>query len=165
MIEIATLEETVEEKDLGVWIDDELKFVKHFEIAASKGNQILGLIKRSFVYKNGEVIKKLFTSLVRPLLEYGNVIWYPRFNKDAERLERVQRRATKMIQGLGGYFYKDRLKLLNMPSLVYRRYRGNAREVYKCLRSIYKFDSASLLPLATETRTRGHGYKLLKRQC
>jgi len=44
-----TLEETVEEKDLGVWIDDELKFVKHIEIAASKGNEILGLIKRSFV--------------------------------------------------------------------------------------------------------------------
>jgi len=40
---VSTLEETVEEKDLGVWIDDELKFVKHIEIAASKGNQILGL--------------------------------------------------------------------------------------------------------------------------
>jgi len=127
---VKTLEVTVEEKGLGVWIDDELKFVKHIEIAASKGNQILGLIKRSFVYKNGEVIKKLFTSLVRPLLEYGNGIWYPRFNKDAERLERVQRGATKMIQGLDGYSYEDRLKLLDMPSLVYRRYRGDAIEVY-----------------------------------
>jgi len=37
---VNTLEETVEEKDLGVWIDDELKFVKHIEIAAYKGNQI-----------------------------------------------------------------------------------------------------------------------------
>jgi len=132
MIETATantFEETVEEKDLEVWIDDELKCVKHTEIAASKGNQILGLIKRSFVYKNGEVIKKPFTSLVRPLLEYGNVIWYPRFNKDAERLERAQRRATKMIHGLGGYSYEERLKLLDMPSLVYRRYRGDAIEV------------------------------------
>jgi len=42
---VITLEETVEEKDLEVWIDDELKFVKYIEIAASKGNQILGLIK------------------------------------------------------------------------------------------------------------------------
>jgi len=100
--------------------------------------------KRSFVYKNGEVIKKLFTSFVRPLLEYGNVIWYPRFCKDVERLEKVQRRATKMIQGLGGYSYEDRLKLLDMPSLVYRRYRGDAVVVYKCLRGIYKFDSARL---------------------
>jgi len=68
-----------------------------------------------------------------------------------------------MIQGLGGYSYEDRLKLLDMPSLVYIRYRGDAIEVYKCLRGT--FDSASLLPLSNETRTRGHGYKILKRQC
>ena len=127
------LEETVEEKNLGVWTDDELKFVKHIEKASSKNNQILGLIKRSFVYKYGEVMKKLFTSLVRPLLEYGNVIWYPRYSKDAERLERVQRRATKMIQGLNGYSYEESLMLLDLPSLVYRRYRGDAIEVYKYL--------------------------------
>ena len=51
---VNTSEETVEEKDLGVWTDDELKFVKHIENTASKSNQILGLIKRSFVYKNSE---------------------------------------------------------------------------------------------------------------
>ena len=162
---VKILEETVEEKDLGVWTDDELKFIKHIENAAAKSNQILGLIKRSFVYKNGEVMKKLFTSLVRPLLEYGNVIWYPRYSKDAERLERVQRRATKMIHGLSGYSYEDRLMLLDLPSLVYRRYRGDAIEVYKYLRCVYKVDSSSLLPLTTETRTRGHGFKLLKRHC
>ena len=74
-------------------------------------------------------------------------------------------RATKIIQGLGGYSYDDRLKLLDLPSLVYRRYRGDAIEVYKYLRGVYKVDSSSLLPLSTETRTRGHGFKLLKRQC
>ena len=50
---VNTLEETVEEKDLGVWTDDELKFVRHIENTASKSNQILGLMKISFVYKNG----------------------------------------------------------------------------------------------------------------
>ena len=158
---VITLEVTEEEKDLGVWTDDELKFVKHIENAASKSNQILGLIKRSFVYKNGEVVKKLFTSLVRPLLEYGNVVWYPRYNQDAVKLERVQRRATKMIQGLGKYSYEERLKLLDLPSLVYRRYRGDAIEVYKYLRGVYTVDSSSLLPLSstsTESRTRGHAF-------
>jgi len=165
---VITLEVTEEEKDLGVWTDDELKFVKHIENAASKSNQILGLIKRSFVYKNGEVMKKLFTSLVRPLLEYGNVVWYPRYNKDAVKLERVQRRATKMIEGLGKYSYEERMKLLDLPSLVYRRYRGDAIEVYKYLRGVYTVDSSSLLPLSstsTESRTRGHAFKLMKRRC
>lgn len=162
---IKTLEESAQERDLGVLIDDELKFVKHIENAVSKSNQLLGLIKRSFVYKNGEVMKKLFTSLVRPLLEYGNVIWYPRHKKEAEILERVQRRATKMIQGMTGHTYEDRLKLLDLPTLVYRRYRGDAIEVYKYLRGVYNVDSSSLLPRAFDTRTRGHEYKLLKRPC
>jgi len=61
-----------------------------------------------------------------------------------------------MIQGLGGYFYEDRQKLLDLPSLVYRRNQGDVREAYKCLRGIYKFDSASVLSLSTETRIRGH---------
>jgi len=70
-----------------------------------------------------------------------------------------------MIQRLGGYSYEDRLRLLDMPSLVYRRYRGDTIEVYTCLRGIYKFDSASLMPLSNETKPRGHGYRSLKRQC
>jgi hypothetical protein len=53
--------------------------------------------------------------------------------------------------------------LLDLLSLVYRRYRGDAIEVYKYLRGVYKVDSSSLLPLTAETRTRGHGFKLLKR--
>jgi ribonucleases P/MRP protein subunit RPP40 len=49
-VTVNTLEETVEEKDLGEWTDNELKFVKHIEYTVSKSNQLLGLIKRSFVY-------------------------------------------------------------------------------------------------------------------
>jgi hypothetical protein len=70
-----------------------------------------------------------------------------------------------MTQGLSGYSYEDRLMLLDLPSLVYRRYRGDAIEVYKYLRDVYKVDSSSLLPLTAETKTRGHGFKLLKRHC
>ena len=54
----------LEEKDLGVWIDDKLKFTKHIGHAVAKGNQILGLIQRSFVYKDSEVIKRLFIAHV-----------------------------------------------------------------------------------------------------
>ena len=73
-----------------------------------------------------------------------------------------------MIQGLGKYSYEERLKLLDLPSLVYRRYRGDAIEVYKYLRGVYTVDSSSLLPLSstsTESRTRGHAFKLMKRRC
>ena len=73
----AQLEETELEKDLGVHIDPELKFSKHVERQMNKANRILGLICRSYEFTDMEVMKKLFTSLVRPHLEFGNVAWSP----------------------------------------------------------------------------------------
>jgi len=59
-----SLESTSVEKDLGVWIYDKLKFTSHIGHAVAKSNQILGLIKRCFVYRDTEIIKRLFTALV-----------------------------------------------------------------------------------------------------
>ena len=91
-----------EEKDLGVWIDDKLKFTKHIGHAVAKGNQILGLIKRSFVYKDSEVIKRLFIAHVRPHLEYANVVFHPRFKKrcrtNRESSEACYKVSSKVIQ-------------------------------------------------------------------
>ena len=58
------LESSAEEKDLSVWIDDKLKFSSHVRHVVAKSNQILGLIKRSFQYKEADMVKKLFTALV-----------------------------------------------------------------------------------------------------
>jgi len=101
-----SLESTSEEKDLGVWIDDKLKFTSHIGHAVTKSNQILGLIKRSFVYRDTEIIKRLFTAPVRPHLEYANSVWHPRFKKDVEQLEKVQRRATKLVTSLRDMSYQ-----------------------------------------------------------
>ena len=73
-----------------------------------------------------EIVKRLFTSIVCPYLEYGNIIRYPQLKKDVNLIERVQRRATKLIPELKSMNYETRLRELNLPTLVYRRYRGNA---------------------------------------
>jgi len=75
------------EKDLSVWMDDKLKFSDHVEHAVSKANQILGLIRRSFTYLDIPLLKQLYTTLVRPHLEYGNTVWLPRFRRDIDLLE------------------------------------------------------------------------------
>jgi len=82
-------------------MDDRLQFSTHIGHAVAKGNQVLGLIKRSFVHRDSDIIKRLFTALVRPHLEYANAVCHPRFKKDRpiEQLERVQRRATKLVTG------------------------------------------------------------------
>ena len=59
----------------------------------------------------------LYKALVRPHLESNNVIWAPKYKKDVELLEQVQRRATKQVPGLRDMEYSDRLKHLKLPTL------------------------------------------------
>ena len=105
------------EKDLGVYIDPKLTFSSHCEQKVNKANKILGLICRSYVHLDTVTVKTLFTSLVRPHLEYGNASWCPIYRKDSELLENTQRRATKLAPSIKDLSYTDRLIALGLPSL------------------------------------------------
>ena len=136
------LEVVSEEKDLGVLISSNMKPSQHCTQIADKANKILGLIKRSIVYKNEQTILKLYKSLVRPHLEYAQQFWSPTQKNDMKKLEIVQKRATKIIPGLNSMEYEARLKKLDLYSLEYRRKRGDLIETYKIVRqnSALKFD-------------------------
>ena len=91
------LEKTRNERDLGVYIDEELKFHDHVSNAVAKASRLLGLIRATFTFLDNVTMPRLFTTMVRPHLEYGNVIWHPRIRRDSFEIEKVQRRATKLI--------------------------------------------------------------------
>ena len=91
---------TAEEKDLGVIMDNELKFHKHIAYAVKKVSKILGLFRATFTCLDEITVPKIFMAIVRRHLEYGNVIWHPRFKVDKAEIEKVQRRATKLIPTL-----------------------------------------------------------------
>ena len=76
------LQQVREEKDLGVSIDEELKFHKLTAAAVKKANSILGVIRKSFVAFDKVSLGQLYKSLVRPHLEYCNVIWGPFYKGD-----------------------------------------------------------------------------------
>ena len=118
------------EKDLGVHIDRNLDFEKHIALATAKANKILAIIYKTFEYIDQDMFKMLFKSLVRPHLEYAAPVWSPHENELKKQLENVQRRATKRVPGLSGE-YPDRLRALNMPTLAYRRIRGDMIQMYK----------------------------------
>ena len=144
-----------------------MKFTAHIAHAVNKANQILGLIRRSFTYLDTALTKQLYTSMVQPHLEYGNVVWHPYLKKDVDLLERVQRRAI-LVPVLSKLSYEERLKEMDLPSLVYRRIRGDSIDIYKYLHGMYRTNAESLLPLAKSTSgvaTRGHSLKLEKRHC
>ena len=82
------------------------------------------------------------------------------FKKDIKTLEKVQRRGTKMIPELKDLDYEDRLKRLKLPSLVYRRFRGDMIQTYKYMHGYYAVDL--LMTLEKHKKTRSHALKIHK---
>ena len=160
----ATTLATTSEKDLGVCVDTELTFEKHIDTVVNQANRMLGLILRSYTYRDSQSLLRLYTSLVRPTLEYANAAWTPILRRDQILLENVQQRATKLIPELRYRDYEDRLRTLKLPSLYCRRARGDMIEAYKFTHSIDKTEQEPL-QCETNTTTRGHSYKLKKERC
>ena len=155
------LDQVTEEKDLGIIIDENFKFYKHTAAAAKKANFILGLIKRSFASLDSNILPLLYKALVRPHLEYGNLIWGPHFKGDQIKLEKIQRRATKLVPGIKDLTYEERMRALRLPSLAYRRKRGDMLQTYKILTNKVNLNPQSFFQFRPHP-TRGHRLKIYK---
>ena len=136
-----------------------MKLVLWCEVAYKNANRILGLIIRNISFKSRETIIPLYIALVRPLLEYAVQYWSPHYVKDINKLESIQRRATKHVPELRTKTYEERLKELNLFSLEKRRRRGDLIELFKIVNGYDKLNIGKLLAF-DNSRTRGHQFKL-----
>ena len=102
--------------------------------------------------------------MVRPHLEYCIQVWRPYHKKDIDKLERIQRRATKMIPELRDLCCEERLKECGLTALETRRLRGDQIEVFKIL-NWYENIDRNIFSLKKDNRTRGHEVTLVKDQC
>ena len=125
------LEETTLEKDLGIFIDPTLSFDSHIEFIIKKASSKSAQILENFTYRSKHVLVPLFKTLVRPVLEYVNNAWNSSQRHNIDDIEAVQRRFTKHILEVKKLSYEDRLKKIHLPSLEYRRFRGDLIETYK----------------------------------
>ncbi|GAB0205022.1 mitochondrial enolase superfamily member 1 [Grus japonensis] len=106
------LESSSVERYLGVLVDNKLNMNQQCAAVAKKANRMLGGVNKGITSRDKEVIIPLYSALVRPHLEYCVPFWSSLCKEDVDRLERVQRRATKMIKGWGSLLYEERLRQL-----------------------------------------------------
>ena len=111
------LEHVLEEKDLGVIIDMELSFEEYIASKIKKANGMMGLIRRTFSYLDPETFKRLYTSFVRPHVEYAQPVWSPHLRKHIRMLEHLQERATKLVDRMKDLSYTERLRALDLPTV------------------------------------------------
>jgi ribonucleases P/MRP protein subunit RPP40 len=154
------LERVNQMKDLGVTFDEELSFKTHIYEKINKAYQMLGILRRNFKHVDKDTFKLIYVSLVRSQLEYAHAVWNPYIISLIRDLERVQKRATKLVRGCKSLPYKMRLLYLNLPSLKYRRIRGDMIEVFKMLNGYYDEQATPNLVRNYDTRTRGNSLKL-----
>lgn len=115
--------------DLGILLDNKLNFVSHITMMINKARGVLAFIKRwAKEFDDPYVTKQLYISLVRPILEYGSIIWDPYYNIHIQRIESVQKQFLLFcLRGLPWNpdinlpSYIDRLKLIKLPTLSSRR--------------------------------------------
>ena len=98
--------------------------------------------------------------MVRSHIEYGNVIWSPYKEYLIFDIERVQKRATKMVKGMRNLSDQERLITLKLPTLKFRRIRGDMIEVYKILSGVYDMQVCPALLRSDNSRMRGNRLKL-----
>ena len=158
---------TTQEKDLGVTFSGDMKVSEQCGIANSKGNQILGLIRRTNIYEEKQLIVPLYKAIVRPHLEYCIYAWRPYRKKNIDKLERIQRRATKLIPELRDLSYKSRLLQCGLTTLEARRLRGDQIEMFKIVNGYENVDrnTCMFFKLKEGSRTRGHKAALVKELC
>ncbi|CAH8638661.1 unnamed protein product [Dicrocoelium dendriticum] len=156
------LKATSQERDLGTIISADLSPSANVATLARKASVRLALLGRALGSFPRETFVRLYSTLVRPLLEYNILVQPPYLKKDEAMLETVQRRATKRVDGLSHFLYEEHLAALNLFPLKYRRLRGDLILAHSVLTN-NRHPNAGLLVRARTDHLRGHSLKLMTR--
>ena len=97
--------------DLGILVDSSLKFHLHINEVCSKANRIANSILRGTICRSSDFMVQVFVTHIRPIIDFGSVVWNTGYIGDLRMLESVQRRWTKKTDDYAKYFYSDELSL------------------------------------------------------
>ena len=142
---------TDKERDIGVTVSKNLRPGPQCEKVARVAKAVLKQIKSTFHYRDRHIFRSLYIQYVRPHLEYAVQAWAPWMLGDIACLEKVQEKAVRMVTGLQGKTYEDRLIELNLTSLRDRRTEQDMMQTYKILHGHDRVDSNQWFVKAAQT--------------
>ena len=122
---------------------------------------MLEIINRNFADIDENTFLLLYKAMVRSHLEFAGSVWNSNKISQIKSLEKIQKRATKLVGSCKKLSYKERLIHLNLPTLKFRRLRGDMIEIFKILNGYYDESAMPNLPRNFDTRTRGNSLKLM----
>ena len=145
------LDSVESQRDLGIVINNKLSPSEHVQNLVSKSNRKIHMIKRCFSGLTPQKISVLYTSIVRPVLEYASITWSPWLKKDILALEQVQKRCLSLCK----------IEMVPLESLEKRRKIADMVETYKFLTGKYKTNPLDLFSRPFRN-LRGHSWELFK---
>ena len=157
------IQKTSTVKDLGVTITDNLKFNEHIDLTVKKVNSEIGRARRSFKCRKLIFLSDLFTTYIRPNLEYCTQLWNPVHSTLIDKLEKTQNRFTRLIPDGRNLSHEERNRRLNITTHEERRLRGDMVFAWEILDNTDHPCKHMLTP-DTNSTTRGHSKKLTKKR-
>ena len=146
------LERVFEYKYLGVVLSANLSWTPHMDKIVAKTRKIIGMLYRQFYQRSDpEALTKLYTSVIRPHLEYAAPVWSPELIKDISKLENVQKFALRVCTNLS---YVDLIKKCNLTELRTQRNHLSLALLHKINSGDCIFPNAPLTPYSTTYFTR-----------
>ena len=147
-------------KDLGVWIEPSLRFHKHLQVITGRANALVSQMLRGTLCRSKNFMLTVFVAHVRPILEYCSVLWNVGYLEDTKKLESVQKKWTREVEGLRELRYQERLRELGLYSIYGRLLRADLIKIWKVYRGNLDPELQGLFDRATHPATRGHSLKL-----
>ena len=155
-------------KYLGVTLDSRLNFNSHVDAISKKANSTRAFFSRNLGASSRKIKEAVYTTFVRPLVEYASAAWDPHTRRNSDRVERVQRGAARYV--MGDYSRKSSvtsmLQHLQWPTLQQRRLCSRLSMVYRIRSGLVDIPWNEFFTASPSiSRTRGHGSRLLTLHC
>ena len=142
-----------EARDLGVWMEEDMRPSKQSQVAAQSANWALGQLIRVFRFRKASVLVPLYKTFVRPKLEHAVAAWLLWMEGDKETLEKVQRHLIRMLSDKKGESYKERLTNVGLTTLAERRDRGDMIETFQTMSGFNRVDKTKWFQFRNASNT------------